>query len=106
MISGGGPILPSGWEERLFRDGTLDELARPPGRGSGAPRPRPGAGRAWAGQALPLFLLRAGGVPLPSSAHLLELCRRSDRPLRPVGRRLDDAGAALPLPSIRNLRAR
>src|SRR5262249_28737486 len=45
-------------------------------------------------------------LPLPASADLLGLCRRSDRALRALGWRLDDARAALPLSSVGDVWAR
>src|SRR5262245_33498931 len=69
-------------------------------------RPRPPAGRAGLDRDLSPQPLRPGRVPLPSLAHLLGLCRRGDRPIRLVGRRLDDRGAALPVSPARNLRPR
>src|SRR5436305_2031335 len=44
--------------------------------------------------AVPAYAFAAGRIQLPPSADLLGICGRSDRPLRPVGRRLDDIGAA------------
>ena len=49
---------------------------------------------------------RSDRAQLPASADVLELRRRGGRPLWFVGRRLDDAGAALSLPPLRNLGAR
>ena len=46
------------------------------------------------------------GFRLPPSADLLRLCRPGDRALRPMGRRLDDAGAAAALSSLGHVRAR
>src|SRR6185312_13868085 len=40
---------------------------------------------------------------MPAPADLLALCRGSHRALRPVGRRLDDFGAAVALPAVRDL---
>src|SRR5262245_17063393 len=57
-------------------------------------------------QRLSPHLLSAGRVPLPPSADLLVLRGRSDRSLRPVGRRLDDLGAAVPLSPLGNIRPR
>src|SRR5476651_613094 len=49
---------------------------------------------------LPAHAVTAGRLQLPPSADLLGLWRRSDRAFRPVGRRLDDAGAAAALPAL------
>src|SRR5262245_14527873 len=90
------------------RDGTFDDRQRqfPLPSTAGAHRPRPAACRTRAHQGLQLLVLGAGRVPLPPPADLLGLCRRGDFPLRAVGGRLDDAGAAVPLSSVRNRRAR
>jgi hypothetical protein len=48
----------------------------------------------------------ADRIQLPTSTDLLGLRRRSGCSLRRVGRRLDDAGAALPLSPVRHLGAR
>src|SRR5689334_1638852 len=66
------------------------------------------AAQCWPGLDLDLsaYALAAGRLQLPPPADLLGLCGRSHRPLRPVGRRMDDAGAAAPLPSLRHLRNR
>jgi hypothetical protein len=53
--------------------------------------------------ALPAHAVAAGRLQLPSSADLLGLWRRSDRALRPVGRRMDDAGAAIALSALGDL---
>src|SRR5713101_3651971 len=84
----------------------FDERAEPHEHGSGPDRPRPPAGGARTHPGLPPHALRLGRVRLPSSSHLLDLRRRGDRPLRAVGGRLDGAGAALPLSSLRDLRPR
>src|SRR5262249_29248832 len=57
-------------------------------------------------QGLSPRLLRADRVQLPASADLLGLCRGGDRPVRSVGRRLDDARAALSLSPVWHPRAR
>jgi hypothetical protein len=49
---------------------------------------------------LPAHAVAAGRLQLPSSADLFGLWRRSDRAFRPVGRRMDDAGAAIALPAL------
>src|ERR1700679_3777058 len=49
---------------------------------------------------LPAHAVAAGRLRLPSSADLFGLWRRSDRAFRPVGRRMDDAGAAIALPAL------
>src|SRR3984957_15112653 len=49
---------------------------------------------------LPAHAVTAGRLQLPSSADLFGLWRRSDRAFRPVGRRMDDAGAAIALPAL------
>ena len=55
---------------------------------------------------LPLYILAADRVSLPAPADLFRIWRRGARPVRAVGRRLDDARPDLPLPSVRNFRAR
>jgi hypothetical protein len=45
----------------------------------------------------------AGRLQLPPSAELFGVWRRSDRAFRPVGRRMDDAGAAVALPALGHL---
>src|SRR5580700_6148731 len=45
-------------------------------------------------------LVKAYRLSLPASADMLRLCRPGARSLRPVGRRLDDAGAPVALPSV------
>src|SRR5205085_7627093 len=54
--------------------------------GPSSRRPRPG-------ENLSLYALAAGWLPLPASADLFGVRRRGARPLRPVGRLLDDARA-------------
>ena len=49
---------------------------------------------------LPAHAVTAGRLQLPSSADLFGLWRRSDRAFRPLGRRMDDAGAAIALPAL------
>src|ERR1700731_4762807 len=49
---------------------------------------------------LPAHAVAAGGLQLPGSADLLGLWRRGDRALWAVGRRMDDAGAAVALPPL------
>src|ERR1700694_5596139 len=49
---------------------------------------------------LPAHAVAAGRVQLPASADLLGLWRRGDRAFRAVGRRMDDAGAVVTLPSL------
>ena len=68
------------------RDGERTRRRRPI-----APRPAPRRPRP--GQGLSLHALAAGRLPLPPPADLLRICRRGARPLRPVGRRVDDARA-------------
>ena len=55
---------------------------------------------------VPLYLIGAGRLPLPPPAHLLGLCGRGHRAIRPLGRRMDDIGPAMPLPAVWNRRAR
>ena len=50
--------------------------------------------------ALPAHAVAAGRLQLPSPADLLGLWRRGDRAFRAVGRRMDDAGAAIALPAL------
>ena len=69
---------------------------------SHAPSPR----RPRPDQSLSLHALAADRLPLPPSADLLGICRRGARPLRPVGRRLDDARAADALPAVGHVRHR
>jgi hypothetical protein len=63
-------------------------------------RTEPCARRARTDQDLSSFALGAGGLRVSPPADLLELRRRGDRPPWPVGRRLDGAGALLPLPTV------
>src|ERR1700730_12376337 len=49
---------------------------------------------------LPAHAVAAGRLQLPASADLLGLWRRGDRAFRAVGRRMDDAGAAVTLPPL------
>jgi hypothetical protein len=55
---------------------------------------------------LSAFAVAAGRLQLPASADMLGVWRRSDRTFRFVGRRLDDAGAAVALPSLGHVRHR
>ncbi len=55
---------------------------------------------------LPPYRCGTDRAQLPAPADLLELRRRGGRPLWFVGRRLDDAGAALSVPPLRGLGAR
>ena len=55
---------------------------------------------------LPAHAVAAGRLQLPASADLLGLRRRSHRTLRPVGRRMDDAGADITLPAMGDFRHR
>ena len=55
---------------------------------------------------LPAHAVAAGRLQLPAPADLLGLWRRGDRTVRTVGRRLDDAGAAVALPSFGHIRHR
>src|SRR6202035_330777 len=50
--------------------------------------------------ALPAHAVAAGRLQLPPFADLFGLWRRGDRAFRPVGRRVDDAGAAVALPAL------
>src|SRR5262245_46800629 len=98
-----------GREGRAFGSpcaGNGDGSRRPDGHVAGAPRARAGARCARVGEALSPHALAPDRFRLPAPAHLLVLCRRGARSLRPVGGRLDDARAARPLPPVRNLRAR
>lgn len=52
---------------------------------------------------LPTYFIAAGRLQLPSFADLLGLWRRGDRALRTVGRRMDDAGAAVALSALGHL---
>src|SRR5690242_694807 len=58
------------------------------------------------GDCVPLYVVAAHRPALPASAELLGICRRSDQPLRSVGRRLDGARANPALQSIRHARTR
>src|SRR4051812_25717368 len=51
---------------------------------------------------LPLRHRRPDRAALPAFARLLRLCRGGDRPLRPVGGRLDGAGPHPALPPLGN----
>ena len=62
--------------------------------------------RTSADLALSAHAIGAGGLQLPSRANLLGLWRRSDRAVRAVGGRMDDAGAFAALPSLRHVRPR
>jgi hypothetical protein len=55
---------------------------------------------------LPAYAVAAGWLQLPAFADMLGVWRRSDRTLRPMGRRMDDAGADPALPAVRHLRHR
>src|SRR5207302_9463568 len=52
---------------------------------------------------LPAHAVAARRLQLPSPSDLLGLRRRGHRTLRAVGRRMDDAGAAVALPTFRHL---
>src|SRR5678815_5593002 len=79
-------------------------------RGPSAPvrpvAPCPAALRTRPDQGLSLHPLAAGRLSLPPPADLLGIRRRGARPLRPVGRLVDDARATPPLPALRHLRHR
>src|SRR5712691_9819787 len=49
---------------------------------------------------LPPYPVAAGRLQLPTLADLLGLCRRGDRALWAVGRRMDDPGAIAALPAM------
>jgi len=49
---------------------------------------------------LPAYPVAAGRLQLPTLADLLGLCRRGDRALWAVGRRMDDPGATAALPAL------
>ena len=49
---------------------------------------------------LPSHIVAAGRLQLPASSDLLGLRRRGHRTLRSMGRRLDDASAAVALPAL------
>jgi hypothetical protein len=55
---------------------------------------------------LPAFAVTAGRLQLPAPADMLGVWRRSDRALRLVGRRMDDAGADPALPPLGHIRHR
>ncbi len=65
--------------------------------------PRPSARRPRTDQGLSLHALAAGRLSLPPPADLLGIRRRGARPLRPVGRRVDDARAPRALPALGHL---
>src|SRR5580692_4545483 len=73
-------------------------------------RPRSGAAaaqcRAHHDLGLSAYPFTAGRLQLPPPADLLGLWRRGDRALRTVGRRMDDAGAAVALSALGHLRDR
>jgi hypothetical protein len=52
---------------------------------------------------LPAHVVAAGRLQLPSSSDLFGLWRRGARAFRPVGRRMDDAGAAIALSALGHL---
>src|SRR3984885_1774197 len=93
------------WAERLHgrvgrtrtTDGSTCHIAR------GFP-PRTAAPRPGAYPPLSLHAFAVHRLRMPALADLLALCRGSNRALRPVGRRLDDAGAAAALPAVRHVR--
>src|SRR6185295_20347910 len=70
-----------------------DDRRHATGAGSKPLRPR-------SRQILPRHPLAADRVPLPVSAHLLGLRRSGFGASRPLGRRLDDSGAAAALSSL------
>src|SRR3569833_935051 len=55
--------------------------------------------------ALSVHALSADRFQLPSCTNLFGLWRRSDRALRIMGRRMDDAGAAVAMPAMGHLGA-
>ena len=55
---------------------------------------------------LPAYPLAAGWLQLPALADLFGLCRRGDRALWAVGRRMDDLGATVALPALGDIRDR
>src|SRR6478672_6322992 len=55
---------------------------------------------------LPAYAVAPGRLQLPASADMLGVWRRSDRAFRPVGRRMDDAGADPALPALGHIRHR
>src|ERR1700733_6627993 len=59
--------------------------------------------RTRADLALPAHAVAAGRLQLPPPADLFGLWRRGDRAFRAMGRRLDDAGAAVALPALGHL---
>src|ERR1700759_4284924 len=69
-------------------------------RGQFRPTPAAARSRPRADLAVPAYAVAAGRLQLPAPADLLGLWRRGDRALRPVGRRMDDAGTALALSSL------
>jgi hypothetical protein len=86
------------------RIGKLSDLDLSPnqirrGRRPAVRGPRLGCG-------LSQYAIAAGRLSLPASTDLLGLRGPGPRPFRAVGGRLDDAGAAVPLPTLRHLRAR
>src|SRR6185437_11715294 len=62
--------------------------------------------RTRAGDALSFHSVAANRAALPALADLFGIRRRSDRPVRSVGRRLDDARAHPALPFVRHVGAR
>ena len=73
-----------------------EKNSRQRGEGYTPPSPR----RPRPDQSLLLHALAAYRLSLPPFADLLRVCRRGARPLRPVGRRVDDARAADALPAV------
>src|SRR3954452_9442423 len=71
-----------------------------PRRPPGEPAARPSLRRPWAREGLSIHIIATGRFSLPAFADLLGVCRRGARSLRPLGRLLDDAGAAAALPSM------
>lgn len=64
---------------------------------------RPAPVRAGFDHGLPLYARVAGRLSLPPSAELLGICRSGIGTFRPLGRRLDDLGAASTLPAVGHL---
>src|SRR5206468_2687449 len=64
------------------------------------PAASPSSRRPRAREDLSLHAFASGRLPLPPPSDLLGVCRRSARPLRALGRLMDDARTAPALPSM------
>ena len=102
-------VVPRRFRAREPRKSTHSDCSKPPMKHSSSPalcrlRQRGAAAaaqcRARRELALPGHAVAAGRLQLPPFADLFGLRRRGDRAFRPVGRRVDDTGAAIALPAL------